>query len=466
MRTNRHQGVMIGLEIHVPLPTRSKLFCECPNDKNAPPNTNVCPTCLGLPGAKPLLNESALMEALKVALALECEIESETFFARKTYFYPDLPKNYQITQHQSAIGRNGKITLLSANRIIRIGRVHLEEDPASMKHLADGRTLIDHNRSGTPLVEVVTDPDFRRVDEVIEFLDLFFGILRYLGHSHPETDVRCDLNVSLQGGARVEIKNVSGIKTARKGLMFEIRKQMKLIKAGKKIKRVTLMFDAKRGITVPIRDKEYEEDYGYIFEPDLVTYALVSRVQRIKLPRLPTSLIKEYLAKYRVEHVNEQRLVVNLALTGPSWGLLLDKIANAFGHEPRILNFLVMLAKKHDDQVPTKLIQEKYWISFQKIIQRLLEGQVPVGVLEENVLQLVERGEFSEDLHDNHLEERIQLVEQLINEYFNKHPDHWEQVKTNPKFINHVIGQVIRESGRKDLAKLIQEGLTRRIRNH
>ncbi len=456
MSSKQPRNIKIGLEIHVPLPTKTKLFCECVNDKNAPPNTHVCPICVGFPGAKPLLNEVALKEAVKIAMSLECKVETETFFARKTYFYPDLPKNYQITQHESAIGRNGKITLLSTGKVIRIHRVHLEEDPASMRHLKDGRTLIDHNRSGSPLVEVVTEPDFVNVDEVVEFLDLFFGTLRYLGHSNPERVVRCDLNVSLRGGARVEIKNVSGIKTARKGLMFEIKKQQKLIKAGKKIKRVTLAFDSSRGITIPLRSKEYEEDYGYIFEPDLTKYPLTRIVSLLELPRLPSRIIPDFTARFKITESVEKSLITDLVLAGPFWASLLERTVETHGHHVRVLNFLISLSKKHSDLVARE-IQEKHWSSFQKIVQHVIDGRLSMSVLEDAVLQLIETGKVPQFALTDQNVNQEQLAEQLVMEYFASHPDHLEKAQKNPKFVNHIVGQIIRQSGKRELAKLIRK---------
>lgn len=199
--------MIIGLEIHVPLNTKTKLFCSCKNNPLDKPNTNVCPICLGFPGSRPFLNKEAVRQALMIAKALNCSINNESFFSRKTYFYPDLPKKFQITQYESPIGINGYIDI---GKKIRIKRVHIEEDPGRIIY-KQGKTFIDFNRAGSPLVEIVTMPDFENVQEVKAFLELLCAYLSYIGINDPKSKIRVDINISIPPHERVEIKNVMGM---------------------------------------------------------------------------------------------------------------------------------------------------------------------------------------------------------------------------------------------------------------
>ncbi|MEM4262668.1 MAG: Asp-tRNA(Asn)/Glu-tRNA(Gln) amidotransferase subunit GatB, partial [Thermoplasmata archaeon] len=263
---------MIGLEVHVQLPTRSKLFCSCPNMVSEDPNSIVCPTCLGLPGSKPNVNKRAIELACIAARTLHCRLLDKTWFSRKTYFYPDLAKNFQITQYEAPIAVDG--FLLLNGRRIGISRVHAEEDPASAVHdLAPEQeySLLDYNRSGVPLIEIVTKPDMTSPAEARDFLRTMLAELRYVGVvvAGEDLKVRTDANISIQGGERVEIKNITGLRNLERALEFEERRQMKLAKARMSVKRETRSFDEEKGVTVASREKEEEEDYGYIFEPDL-----------------------------------------------------------------------------------------------------------------------------------------------------------------------------------------------------
>ena len=218
-------GVMIGLECHVQLATESKLFCHCPTAAEQP-NSACCPICLGHPGSKPTLNAKALEYSIKVALALNCQINNEFFFSRKTYFYPDMSKNFQITQYEIPIGVNGVLTLSSGKKV-RIRRVHLEEDPAALVHEAGMHAsdycLVDYNRSGIPLVEVVTEPDLTSPQEARDFLDQLTTVLSYLRvYSLSTGTLKADCNASVYGNSRVEVKNVTGKKGVEKALGFEI----------------------------------------------------------------------------------------------------------------------------------------------------------------------------------------------------------------------------------------------------
>lgn len=258
----------IGLEVHVALPTKTKLFCgDLAYENQDTPNSNVCPICLGLPGSKPVLNKKALEVSLDIAHSLNCDIPKKTWFIRKVYFYPDLPKGYQITQLDGAVGSRGFVKI--KNKKIGIRRVQIEEDPARITREKE-YSLIDFNRSGIPLNEIVTEPDISSLEELKEFVDELRSILYYIGVDINQ-EIKTDLNISLAEN-RVEIKNVTGIKNLITAAEYEIKRQSNIISAGKDVYMETRTYNEETGETVSSREKETEEEYGFIFEPDLTFY--------------------------------------------------------------------------------------------------------------------------------------------------------------------------------------------------
>src|ERR1700758_1818451 len=276
---------VLGLEVHVQLLTATKAFCGCENKFGAEANTNICPVCLGLPGALPVLNAKAVEFATLAALALHCEIRERSIFARKNYFYPDLPKGYQISQYDKPLAEHGWIevpTSSGTNKKIGITRVHMEEDAG--KSLHDGfpdsatRTYLDLNRCGTPLIEIVSEPDIRTPDEAFEYLTRLKEILLYTGVSDcnmEEGSLRCDANVSvmLKGaakfGTKAEVKNVNSFRYIRAALEYEIERQIELIESGGRVVQETRLWNASEGRTYSMRSKEQAHDYRYFPEPDL-----------------------------------------------------------------------------------------------------------------------------------------------------------------------------------------------------
>ena len=258
----------IGLEVHVALPTKTKLFCsDLAYENQEEPNSNVCPVCLGLPGAKPVLNQKALEISVGIAKALNCEITEKTWFVRKVYFYPDLPKGYQITQLDGAVGIKGYVDL--NGKKIGIRRVQIEEDPARIIREKD-YTLIDFNRSGVPLNEIVTEPDITSLEELKNFIEELRSTLYYQGVNINQ-ELKTDLNISL-AEKRVEIKNVTGVRNLIAAAEYEIKRQSALIKEGKEINAETRSYKEDSNETVSSREKETEEEYGFTFEPDLTFY--------------------------------------------------------------------------------------------------------------------------------------------------------------------------------------------------
>ena len=276
---------VIGLEVHAELETKSKMFCACPvvDSTQAEPNVAVCPICSGMPGVLPVVNERAVEYALRVAIALDCEINLVSIFARKNYFYPDLPKGYQISQYEHPLARNGHLTILTSagEREIRIRRVHLEEDTGKLTHInreEGSYSLVDLNRAGVPLLEIVTEPDLHSAEDVRAYATALRSLLRYLGVNSGDLQkgvMRIEPNVSVRPkwtqelGTRVEIKNLNSFRALERGVAYEIQRQSELLRQGKKVIQETVGWDDQREITFTQRVKEQEDDYRYFPDPDL-----------------------------------------------------------------------------------------------------------------------------------------------------------------------------------------------------
>ena len=301
--------MMCGLEIHVQLETQSKLFCDCPtNYQDAPINTNICPVCLNQPGAKPHpTNEKALENALMIALMLNCEIDQGvTYFMRKHYDYPDLPSGYQRTS--VPIGINGELNG------IRIREIHVEEDPGQFK---PDRGTVNFNRSGIPLVEIVTEPDIKSPEEARNFLKELIRVLQYSGAARGEGTMRADVNISINGGNRVEMKNINSIKGAYKALNFEVIRQKNLLKRGREVKQETRAFLESQMITVSMRDKENADDYRFIPDPDLppmkISDEQINKVLDV-MPEAPHNKVKRFVADYGIDEESAKVLTSELDL--------------------------------------------------------------------------------------------------------------------------------------------------------
>jgi aspartyl-tRNA(Asn)/glutamyl-tRNA(Gln) amidotransferase subunit B len=325
----RDLAVVIGLEVHVQLETDTKIFCGCSTEAadDEEPNTRTCPVCLGLPGALPVLNEAAVEAAVKVGKALDADVAEDTRFHRKNYYYPDLPKNFQITQYDAPICADGslEVSVEGDRREIGIGRAHLEEDPGSLQHEGGSietaeYTLVDYNRAGTPLMEIVTDPDFRGPGEVRAFLAKLEEVLEYLGVFDASRDgsLRIDANISLvpademdadgvvddetlADANRTEVKNISSHKGAEKALAYEVTRQKNAVKRGREIEQETRHWDESRGITVSMRSKEEEKDYRYFREADLPPLQVADWKERIPIPELPDARRERFREEYGLD---------------------------------------------------------------------------------------------------------------------------------------------------------------------
>ncbi|WP_202319551.1 Asp-tRNA(Asn)/Glu-tRNA(Gln) amidotransferase subunit GatB [Archaeoglobus neptunius] len=304
--------VVIGLEVHVQLnKLRTKLFCSCPLDyHHSPPNTHVCPVCLGMPGAMPVINKEAVKAAIKVALALNSEVQHFTVFDRKNYFYPDLPRGFQISQYDRPLALGGYVSIEidGQEKKIQLKRVHMEEDPGKLSYKGSITTakysMIDYNRSGAPLLEIVTEPVMNSPKEARLFLNKLRMILEYLDvfDGDLEGSMRVDANISIRGGGRVEIKNISSFKGVERALSYEVMRQKNLMQRGRAVARETRHFDEARNITVTLRSKEEEQDYRYFPEPDLVPIYTEEILKEVEgtLPEMPEEKRERLKAEYGI----------------------------------------------------------------------------------------------------------------------------------------------------------------------
>ncbi|WP_141328094.1 Asp-tRNA(Asn)/Glu-tRNA(Gln) amidotransferase subunit GatB [Myxococcus sp. AB025B] len=304
---------VIGLEVHAQLLTQSKIFCGCSTAFGAEPNRNTCPVCLGMPGVLPVLNERVVDFAIRAGLALECRINARSVWSRKNYFYPDLPKGYQITQYDLPICEFGRLAIETprGEKVIRVRRIHMEEDAGKSVHDGDGgQSLVDLNRAGVPLIEIVSDPDLRDADEAVEYLKALRDILVYLGVNDgnlEEGSFRCDANVSVMPkgsdtfGQRCELKNLNSFRFVKQAIEYEIARQVDVIESGGKVDQETRLWDPNKGVSRSMRSKEDAHDYRYFPEPDLpplhVTTEVVEAVGR-SLPELPRAKLQRFVSQY------------------------------------------------------------------------------------------------------------------------------------------------------------------------
>ena len=422
----------IGLEIHVQLPTRSKMFCSCPTEGEGGPNSRVCPTCLGLPGSKPSLNRKAVELGLTIAKVLGCEIPETTWFSRKTYFYPDLCKHFQITQYDMPIGERGNFKLKDKN--IRITRVHLEEDPGKTKRVGDGTALVDYNRSGIPLVEIVTEPDISSPSEARTFLSELLVTIRNAIDLPADGDrsVRCDCNISV-GKERCEVKNVTGLKNVENCLKYEVVRQTKVLKAGGKIERETRRYDEERKVTLPARKKEYEADYGYIGEPDLGIYRIGNMARAITLRESPIETAARFEKQYGIDPKTARQIVstsTELAALFEELASSTDvKTALSWVSGPISANWKQFDVTRKDELAG--------------IVKEFHSGNITDTECSIRIKSLM-TGKSAEETA-----EAAGDLEQLISGLLDENPSVVEDYRKNEKAANRIIGTVMKQTGGK-----------------
>jgi aspartyl-tRNA(Asn)/glutamyl-tRNA(Gln) amidotransferase subunit B len=462
---------MIGLETHVQLNTNTKLFCGCSiRDMPEEPNSRCCPTCLGMPGSKPRLNRAAIEAGLKIAIALGCKIPSEFFFSRKTYFYPDMSKNFQITQYEVPLALGGKLETVDAKerkKLIGIERINLEEDPAKLHHIGGDITtadhvLMDYNRSGVPLCEIVTKPEFSTSKEVRIFLQRLSLILEYLGvFVKGELSFKTDVNISLRGHERVEVKNITSFDDIEKVIEYEIQRQAELIERKERIERETRAWDPKKRKTKTLRKKEFEEDYGYIYETDLTAISIDGKITdeiRKSIPEMPQKKFERYLKELCLSAEVASSITSDFELASlyekairsidpklsSSWMLRLKKTLS--------YNEMSLKDSKIDEAVFTRLLR--------LVSEKKLTDQGGELILREMVSG---SGGF-EGLLEKYSIIDASDVGSLVDEVLAEEAEALESYrKGDEKFMKYLIGQLIKKSGRRIDGKTARGLLEKKI---
>jgi aspartyl-tRNA(Asn)/glutamyl-tRNA(Gln) amidotransferase subunit B len=421
----------IGLEIHVALPTKSKLFCSCSTEAEKP-NTAICPICMGFPGSKPMLNEEAVRSALGIANALHCRINSKASFVRKVYFYPDLPKSYQITQLEGSIGGPGHLETEEGE--VRIRRVQIEEDPAKIVR-EQAFTLLDFNRCGMPLVEIVTEPDIKSEKGLWAFLRSLRSILYYLGVD-VDKEFKTDLNISV-AETRVEIKNITGIKNLVEATKYEIERQNEIVKDGGAIAKETRGYNEKRKITESMREKETDEEYGYVYEPDLTTFDISHLDYRKPV------YINEIATKFEKGYNVSAKTFMELTMFDRRALELIDKFKDK--HEIRNVVHALERVKKYEREDMSDN-------DFEEII-RLVGKDI---VITDDVIREVEAGRAASIKHEKMTEAEL---DKLITDFIDKNKDVLKDAKKNKKALNFIVGELSRKGNLnpKDVAKRVHE---------
>jgi aspartyl-tRNA(Asn)/glutamyl-tRNA(Gln) amidotransferase subunit B len=472
---------VIGLEIHVQITSlKTKLFCGCRSDyRRAQPNTHVCPVCLGLPGALPVTNEEAVHKAIQLCLAINGKVAKVLRFDRKHYFYPDLPKNYQITQYLEPICRGGyvEIETPSGAKRVRIRRINIEEDPGRIVYPGGSPhtspyVLVDYNRSGIALLEIVTEPDMSSPEEAAAFLEKLRSIVEHLGicDCGLEGSMRADANISIEGGERVEIKNITGIQEVKRALAYEYTRQLDLVLKGLKVRRETRHWDPVRKVTLPARAKEAEEDYRYMPEPNLppipIPEDLVAKL-RESLPELPDARVKRLIEQYGLRPQTAKVLVSRKVLAD-----FFEDAAKMYrGDVGRLANYIVndlLNWLKDEDLRPLYSRVKPSHVA--RVMELVDSGVISIRQAKELAEHLVRTGEEPDKLVEKLGYTRIADPEKLrpiVEKVIRENPRAVRDALRNPRAINFLVGMIMRETrGRADpvVARRLVEEALRKLR--
>ncbi|MCX7944893.1 MAG: Asp-tRNA(Asn)/Glu-tRNA(Gln) amidotransferase subunit GatB [Deltaproteobacteria bacterium] len=450
---------IIGLEVHAQLKTRSKIFCGCPNRFGSNPNTNVCPVCLGMPGTLPVLNRFAVELAVRTALALNCFVHKESRFARKNYFYPDLPKGYQITQYDKPLATGGYLEIETGNgpKKIRIKRIHLEEDAGKDLHdISPEKSYIDYNRSGVPLVEIVTEPDISSPEEASKFLKTLRNVLMYLevcDGNMEEGSLRCDANISVrkkgsnEWGTKTEIKNLNSFKFLERALTCEIERHIGILERNEKIEQQTMLYDPKENTTRPMRSKEESHDYRYFEEPDLLPLILTDEdilSFREDICELPHQKKKRYIEQFGISSYEADILVQD------------KQIADFFEDCILLLNEPKQIASWIINDYMRELNQRKISIKespvtphkLVAIIKQLRDNKITLNMAREIFVILFEEGGDVQEIINRKGFEIIDDTEEIIKsvrEIISSHPEELAKYKKgNQNLIGFFMGELMR----------------------
>ena len=455
---------VIGLEVHVQLGTRTKIFCGCPTGFGAAPNTNVCPVCLGLPGALPVLSREAVELAMKAAMALNCTIRSESRFARKNYFYPDSPKGYQISMYDEPLAEHGWVDIQLHGVIKRIGitRIHMEDDAGKSQHegFADSSrcTYVDLNRCGAPLIEIVSEPDMRSADEAFEYLTELKQTLQFVEVSSCDMEkghLRCDANVSvrLKGaekfGTRAEVKNLNSFRFLRQAIDYEIARQVAVIESGGTIHQETRLFDSDTGETHGMRSKEDAHDYRYFPEPDLVPLRIGEKWRadvRASMPELPAAKRTRFVEAYGLREYDAQVLTATRAMAE------YFEIVAEVSKDPKVTANWVMgdlagLLKAANRDITESPVPARY---LGELVAMIVKGELTGKMAKEVLPKIAETGDAPAVIVEREGLKQISdtsALEKIVDEVIAGNPKQVEQYRSGKTTVaGFLVGQVMKAS--------------------
>jgi aspartyl-tRNA(Asn)/glutamyl-tRNA(Gln) amidotransferase subunit B len=472
---------VIGLEIHAQLRTATKIFCGCSTAFGAPPNTHVCPVCLGLPGALPVLNERAVEYAVRAALALGCTVHQRSVFARKNYFYPDLPKGYQISQYDQPLATGGRIDWETGAGSVSVGiiRVHLEEDAGKSLHegLPDSsrHTHVDLNRSGVPLIEIVTEPDLRSAEQAAEFFTRLRAILVAIGVNDgnmEEGSLRCDANVSVRPagadrlGTKTEVKNLNSFRFLQKALEHEIARHVTVLEAGGVIQQETRLWDAAAARTVVMRTKEDAHDYRYFPEPDLPPLELAPEwidQRRASLPELPEARRRRFVAEYGLPAYDAGWLTQSGAHAD-----YFEETARLSGHAKLSSNWIMgELARLTNDRGDAFETQPVTPAQLAGLITLVVDGRITNPIAKTVLDRMYSSGRRAEDIVAAEGLVRVDdeaAVRSAVRQVIAQHADAVAQYRGGrAQTFGFLVGQVMKASGGKANPKLVKDMLQREL---
>ncbi len=455
----------VGMEVHAELATKSKMFCRCQVAFGGEPNTRTCPVCLGLPGALPVPNRAAIEMVLKTALALNCKIAMNSIFHRKNYFYPDLPKGYQVSQYgeENPLGYHGYLDIPTADggtKRIGIRRVHLEEDTGKLMHLPTGGSGVDYNRAGTPLMEIVTDfpPDISNGDEAKEYMTQLRQILIYLGvcdGKMEEGSMRCEPNISIRAfgtdelGTKTELKNLNSFRSVQMGIAFEVRRQAAVLDAGEKVLQETRGWNEQRESSFAMRLKEAENDYRYFPCPDLVPMQFTEEYiesLRANLPELPLAKFRRYTDDYGLSEYD-----ANLLISDVKWANWFEEAVNQGGDPKSICNwmssdFAKMLNEEGKSAADSK-ITPKHLVELTKLIA---DGTISGKIAKKVFADAYQTGKMPGDLVKESGATQItddSAIKPIIVEVLAANPEVVERYKSGQQSVKgFLVGQIMKQS--------------------
>lgn len=473
---------VIGLEVHVQLNTQTKLFCACPAEFGAEPNSNTCPICQGYPGVLPVFNKEVLKKAIQAGLATECQISSYSKFDRKNYFYPDLPKAYQISQYDLPICKSGKIRITLEDKTIkeiRINRIHIEEDAGKLIHSDTkgvNESYVDLNRCGTPLLEIVSEPDMRNSQEAYTYLAELKQILEYIRVSDCDMEkgsFRCDANVSIRPvgqkefGTRAEVKNMNSLSNVKKAIEYEIKRQSKLLDKGEKVVQETRLYDADKDATYSMRSKEEAHDYRYFPDPDLVPVEVQnSYIEDLKsrLPELPQQKRKRYVTEFEIPEYDAEILTANLELAG-----YYEAAVAVYPKDPkRVSNWIMSEMMKFLNEQNVRA--DQFVVSPKSLAELFLlqdEGKINGKIAKTVFEKMVQTGENAQTIIEK--EGLIQVsdtgeIEAVIVNIIKNNPGPAEQYRSGKtNVLGFFVGQVMKETRGKANPQVVNELLVKHL---